>query len=68
MKGDVFLDQPEGYRVLKDVLHVADYRSSKLYKYAEDGILSILQKENVTFNNHFWCFTEQVFTFTWVQV
>jgi len=64
MKGVEFLDQPESYQVLKDVLHVADYRSSRLYKDDPDGVLSILEKQNVTFNNHYWCFTDEVFTFT----
>ncbi|GFG38658.1 hypothetical protein Cfor_09242 [Coptotermes formosanus] len=36
-----------------------DYRNSKLYRDDTDGILSILEKQNVTFNNHFWCITEQ---------
>lgn len=41
---------------------VADYRSSKLYKDDEDGILGILEKQNVTFNFHHWCITEEVIT------
>jgi hypothetical protein len=64
MKGDEFLDKPEGYEVLKEGLLVTDYRNSRLYKDDRDGVLSILEKENVMFHNHYWCITEQVFTFT----
>jgi hypothetical protein len=41
---------------------VADYRSSKLYKDDPDGVLAILEKQNVTFNSHYWCITEEVIT------
>lgn len=39
---------------------IADYRSSKLYKEDADGVLEILEKQNVTFNSHHWCITEEV--------
>jgi hypothetical protein len=68
VKGDVLLKQPEGYQVLKDVLHVAGFREHRLYRDVPESIVSILKTENVTFNNHFWCITEQVLTCMWVRV
>jgi hypothetical protein len=67
------LSGPEGrtsccYQVLKDVLYVADFLKHRLYRNASESILSILQTENVTFNNHFWCITDQVLRCMWARV